>query len=400
MDNNGEFEKLEFIKLPELWREVYQGRILTISKDRAEIYSLIELGEHKVSAVRVEKTEYVMRMPITTPIFHKAYRISLEDTIDADPGKDHRKGAPVGEDFQETALGMLERPMDPNERMTCENCKGKAFFVVNCSCTYGGVIFTDDESGEKTQLRENGVPDEDCENCHGDGKRMSDCPTCLGTAYNYKYPTLTLTNQETGQSATEFLEVARLIASGKLPLLKSEDGGVIIAKMSGLMRSMAEEVGINPKLLMGISEYGAYELDDARSEVYIHPNNTLRSRNRDKDEAPMTRRDIIDSIQLQLSRTFAHSWQSVLDEAGVPRGRNLRVFERPNANAQLKGLIEMVEANDWKLAYRRAFIETGVDGPGFVVLDNDMKLVAELSAEDNLTTAILNAYSVAKESLL
>ena len=398
MDKGGEFENLEVRHLGELFLEASESRLLVVSKERAEVYTLLDLGDHGVQSIRAGETEYVMRTAYQTPVLDKAYRISLNDSLDSLHPKEHEHEL-VNSVFIDTARHMAEAQTDTEEKLTCINCRAEAYFISDCSCTQGGVVFSDDESSEVSQLREKGIPDDSCESCGGLGKVTNSCVSCKGTGYNYKYPILTITNYETGNSTTELLDVAQLVASGKVPMYTSYEGKQITAQMSVLVKSMAAKVGINPQQLIGVGKYGGYEVGDARSELSVQPLGYSRSRNNQEKPAPMTQQEILQSMQNQLVRTFTHQWESIVDESGVARGREYKVAELPSSLSLLKELIETVEVKGYRLAYKPSFIETGVTGPSFFVLNRDMQIVTQLSAEDSLSLAIFNAHEAAKQEL-
>lgn len=396
MDISSEFENKETHRLEDLLSQVHQDRLLVISKERAELYDLLELGEHGMQSVRAGETEYVFRAENKMPVLSNSYRISLQNDLEFASNRNYEKEL-ITDSFVDTARAMLKQPTNPSEKILCKNCRGKAYFTYSCSCADGGVVFTDEESGEVSRLREVGVPDNDCTTCEGTGQQTSACGTCKGTTSSYKYPMLTLTNEQTGQSTTELLDAAQLIVDGKLPVYSSHEGVMLTVKVPDLMKQMAREIGINPDQLVGIAEHGNYELDDDRADLYIHPLGDTSRRANQETKPPMTQMQVIEAMQDQLSYTFSHQWQSILDEAGVAKGRNLRVSETPNVTGLLKELIEILEYNNYRLGYRPGFIETGISGPSFIALNSDMQSVGKLSAESSLSLAIVNAHRRIKE---
>src|SRR5690606_35387857 len=92
-------------------------------------------------------------------------------------------------------------------------------FELACGCTLGGVTFLDltgEAEEAKTSLRDIGESDPDCESCEGSGKSLNDCPICEDCGKAAKYPYIILNNEATGEARVLKLDLAQLIADGKV----------------------------------------------------------------------------------------------------------------------------------------------------------------------------------------
>ncbi len=401
MDKQTELEHIPYKELHELIDNTRSDTLLVISKEKTSVYELMHLGEYATNALAIGNTEYTIRNAKATPIQTAIYRTKI-DAFQPKKHQNHWAGPHVEDEYAPEAIAMsAEGPTDINQRIECPPCRGHVGAQeVACSCTRGGVVFYDDESQEKTSLRKEGSADPQCETCHGAGTYEYTCISCNGTGLGYLYPLLVFENRDTGQVTTEILNVAELIATGRLPLLQSGNKGqTLIAKFSELHKSMAKRIGVDPKRMAAEGAYHVHELNDPRSEVYVCPSLERSAHKKPTSKQGNIIAGAIRDIQSEIARVYMHPMESIRDEEGVIRGRKLQVFERPDPKVLLKELVDIVEANGWKLGYRRGFVETGVDGPSFIVLDEMMGMVGELSAEDSLEAALLNAHKAASDSL-
>jgi hypothetical protein len=392
--NNGEFESRESERLEDLMLEIYEDNLLLISTQQAELYDLVELGNYGLHEVKIGETEYVTRAAIKSPILNKVYKISLKKYSEVYK-LDNRKEEIITDKFKDAALSLNKEPVNPEEKITCVNCRGQAQFTYNCSCIDGGVVLTDFELNETTQLRQVGLPDSNCRSCSGTGEHTTDCMTCAGTGLIYKYPKLTLVNDATGQYSTELLDVASLITSGKLLIASTYEGVRIEAKLPELMQNMGKFVGIQSNSVVGVGVYGNYELGNDNYGVNVHPLGNTRCGPSKDTSTSLTQHQIIEQLQRNVSYLFARKSTNVLDSKGVARGVDIRVVEKPNVTNLLNELVEIIEYKDFRLGFTKSFIATGETGPSFIILDKDMQSVCTLATEYSLSFAIINAHQKA-----
>ncbi len=368
------------IPIEQLLAKVTEDEILELSIDKARLFRLIETGETNMQSITAGETEFTFQVPVEEPLFQAEYAVSFASLKD-ETDKGHWRGKLTKELQKAAKKEIEERDYDEGEKITCLNCRGACSFNVTCMCTEGGLVYNDYKTGESDSLREKGEPDKECGSCHGSGRYDASCPICKGHGSSYLYPELTLINETTGVSKTVVLNATRLIAEGILPVLGTNNAYVI--KLTSLQLAIAEELGMDRKRVKGTADnYGLYEIDDPRSDIYIY-----RAHIDPKDSG----QDALKLIQEQIVRKYTHDFSAEYDENGVVRGKIIRLIQSKPLNESLRQLIQLAGVHGYRVGYCRRFLETGSTGPAIILLDQNGTPLEQLSSDYSLSVAVQEA---------
>ncbi len=221
------------------------------------------------------------------------------------------------------------------------------------------------------------------------------------------YPFLIVVNDETDARVAVHVDVATLISQGRLPVYstkaRSRGGGEMLTlDMESLARALAGKVGMGPGGVVVKEKYGygAESMREAVPSVQVHLAReagaalALDAQTRlslaDRDEKALA------LLQLKAADMFMDSHNRAKDDLNGAVHVELRLLQQPDLNTTIIDLINWAEVRGGRIMYRYDWLETGVEGPTFWLVDRDNRHIHTLSADNELDLAIHNAYLMAK----
>ena len=412
-----------------LWR-IHEGQMLQFTPTGFRLFEYVETGETDVRSMRAGESEYVFRVPVREPVIQKDVS-SLDELFDANDEEYHYDDGRIAdeintdefrawletlitpEDVKEAAANELERREveGDEETIPCGNCKGKARFESNCSCTHGGTTFVDmtgETEHSTVKLREEGVPDPECGTCEGSGKTQNDCPYCEGCGMAAKYPHIILKNEVTGEERVLMLDLATLIVNDEVAVewggqekLYPEDyqvGEKIIRfNVSAWIDRNLAEMGIDKENAARITGESIGKIESERANVIgrraywrKHEGEIKTGFNHGQDN--MTADDVLDAGQRSLAHTYAWPYGRIKDEDGVVVAEEwvMRPL-RPIGDA-LEDIKTAMAEYRYTLGFTQSFIATGETGPSFFLLDKDGNALQQLSNDYYVRESLENAW--------
>lgn len=430
-----------------LWR-ISDTDMLSLAPEEARLIKFEQMGETGTETTHIGETEIFARFPVyESVVVGTAARIQdlplTDDWAETKyqrferqahrPIKDvdflaWKEALPIPVAYKLAAQELIAatNPTDTSERLRCMNCKGKATFETDCTCTFGGLVFIDttEEEGQSQSLRDEGEADPACGTCHGSGKMSSDCPFCNGAGYMTKYPTLILTNELTGESRYETLDIVELIATGKVPVLYTHTDEqvygpqLMIAKyplkamVSTYINSVIRELGVDPMQAVSVVESGVKTIEPERFDMTLVAASWRRQNGQVTQKldgydvratgfpgrfGPIHER----ILGLQYSIAYTMSWPAgkILDDNGVAKGWEWKVRQRQDFATTLKLLTEKLAKRGYRLGCRYSFIATEESAPTFYVLDQDDHILTALDQDYRIEDALESALFKADEIL-
>lgn len=208
------------------------------------------------------------------------------------------------------------------------------------------------------------------------------------------YPLLTVIHHGTGKYVTQKVDVAKLIADDRLqvyalPARSTVRGEMLSLGFNGLIKNLAQVVGVNPVGMVVVEDGGAHTVD----ETGLYSRTHLPT----QDEIAFDRRggSALSLMQMNTAQTFIENRHRVTEGADGRVEVVVRVMPQPDLQTLMLELIDMVEARYMRLEYKLDGIATGEIGSVFSVVDQHGELIMSLSAERTLDMAVLNAYLAA-----
>ncbi len=412
-----------------LWR-IHEDQMLQFTATGFRLFEYVETGETQVRSMKAGESEYVFRVPVKEPVIQKDVATLAElfdpneegyhyddghiaDVIDADEFKTWVESLVSPEDVKEAAVKELEkREVEGDEEtVPCGNCKGKAHFENDCSCTHGGTTFVDmtEESEDSTvKLREDGVPDPDCGTCEGSGKTQNDCPYCEGCGMAAKYPHIILKNEVTGEERVLKLDLATLIVNGEVEV---EWGGyeklypndyqvgekIIRFNVSAWIDRNIAEMGIDKENAARTSGDSIGKIESERANVAgrraywrKHEGEIKTGFNHGQDD--MSADDVLSDGQRNLSHSYAWPYGKIKDDNGVVVAEEWVIRPLRPIEDALEDIKTAMAEYGYSLGFTQSFIATGETGPSFFLLDKDGNAVQQLSNDYYIRESLENAW--------
>lgn len=409
-----------------LWR-IDEGQMLQFTATGFRLFEYIETGETHVHSMKDGESEYVVRVPVREPVIQKDVS-SLAEVFDPDEEDYHDDDGHIADeintdefkawveslvtpaDVQEAAVKELERREveGDEETIPCGNCKGKAHFEINCSCTRCGTIFVDMAEGSTVKLREDGVPDPDCGTCEGSGKRQNDCSYCEGCGMAAKYPHIILRNEVTGEERVLKLDLAMLIVNGEVEV---EWGGyeklypddyqvgekIIRFNVSSWIDKNIAEIGIDKENAARIRGDSIGKIESERANVigrraYWQKREGEVNTGFDHGQDDMTADEVLNNGQRNVSHAYAWPYGKIKDDNGVAVAEEWVMRPRRPIEDALEDLKTAIGEHGYTLGFARSFIATGETGPSFFLLDNDGNALQQLSNDSCIRESLENAW--------
>ena len=263
-------------------------------------------------------------------------------------------------------------------------------------------------------MREKGIPDPDCGRCEGSGKTpASPCRRCNGCGKVAKYPIIILKNEMTGEERMLKLDVAALINEGEVK--------VIWYKLDNIDLRGVPSQYLRRNLRFKVSDYIARnmieididtensvrraKLDDDRDFIYeISLNQTdIDAQNASWRECAgqvktyhadqnISAHEILDRAQKGMHDIGSGYYPEIKDSDGMIIAKEW-VFRplRPFKNA-LGDMRTAVAAYGYSLGLSNSFIETGMTGPAFFLLDDAGRNLGKLGANHDMRMALENSW--------
>jgi len=413
----------------------------------------VATGEKQIRGVKSGETEYFFAVPVYKKFVKEEYSSLAEFTSQQPERKTYswenntskitnedftiwKSLQPGPDDFVDMAKAMVEvesKFEKSKERTECGNCKGKKIFTHACSCTEGGLVFTDltDDTVPSQRTREKGVTDPQCSHCGGTGEASNPCPVCHGAGYSMKYPEIVFINNVTGQKEELQLDLPKLIAEGEIrvntatreSVWKRKDkevaNGEIIynVALTDFFYNRLRHLGLDPENTAAMGNGRLGELH------WIMHNGTLGRNTWHKEGKKVTYSPPLDlpaktmtavmikQGQEQLSRQYA--WSGLYSEdLKMPRGEltkkaaehgrvinedlvvarsEYRFQPLPPADETFETLVNGLPPLGFSLGFGQSFIATGETGPSFYLLDKDGDPQVQLNVEYDTRIALENA---------
>lgn len=397
-----------------------------------KLIQFVDAGDTMTHRVRAGETEYYIKTPAKEAmvVANAADVAELRRSLprDNEPDMtdyykrlraeidhpDYQKWCETGVSEAEIILAakeyLHERPDIGSEMLPCRNCKGVGEFELQCSCTHGGVVFSDLSGGgmESERLREEGEADPDCTACEGTGKKTNDCPMCHGAAQVVKYPEVIFRNSETGESTSLRLDITQLVAEGVCDVTESmytynygTFRGARRQKQISLERFIEKNlasIGIYMNCAVRLTEYGVYGFSAQNfsqtmfAEEWREEDGAARIR--DELSMPRNRRATPQtSSDMSLMQRFEHM-QSNISSGQNQTDATPSVIELANRNdfsTTMRALLEKADAYGCSVGVKLSFIATGEVGPALYLLDEKSNVVAQLSSDYTLEDSLENA---------
>jgi hypothetical protein len=174
---------------------------------------------------------------------------------------------------------------------------------------------------------------------------------------------------------------------------------------SGLIKDLAQAVGMNPVGMVIVEDGGAHTVEEAglysQTHLPVQREATLsESKGGDWDEYEMELDHrgsaALSLMQMNAAQTFISSRHRVTEGVNGRVEVVVRVMTQPDLQTLMLSLIDLVESKHMRLEYTNEGIVTGEIGSVLSVVDAKGERLFSLSAERTLDMAVLNAYLAAE----
>jgi hypothetical protein len=405
------------IDLEKSLKRVPEGHLLEFTATGYRLHRLLRTGETHLQAIRLGKTETIIKVPLWSSLPHKESTHlpdlleAPESTIEAvdtpatlDP-REVPKGIVTPADIHMAAIIELEkRETEESEKLRdCTNCEGMAQLETGCPCILGNLALGD-IFGSAVSF---GETSSNCNNCEGSGKQYMDCTSCDGCGRIATYPSIILLNEVSGEERTLKLDLAALIIQGEIevtwdPLKRlsvqqyHETESALMFNVSRYIYKNVAEMGFTIENVAKVSPTGLSRLRPGQSDIGSKDAYWRKYRSRtadyfDQDEE-ISAVDILRKAQIDLSDLHANQPGRIKDStgAGIAEKWVLRPLDPPETT--LEKCKSTLAEYGYTLGFSEGFIAEGETGPAFLLLDSNGNAIFELSCEYDIRQSIENAW--------
>lgn len=409
---------------------INQGQWVQFTANGYRLFEYIQTGGTDVRSLNIDQSKYVIRVPQSEPLIQRVgatlaelfgpndddYRYNddhIADKIDSGEFKSWVESLVSPEDVKKAAVRELEerRITGDEETIPCTDCNGIAHFENSCSCTHGGTTFvdmTEELEDSIVRLREDGVPDPECQTCDGTGKVQSDCPYCEGCGMTAKYPNIILINEETGEERALKFDLAALIVNGDVEVEWDgyervyPDGfqfsqKIIRFNLSAWIDRNIAGMGIdkeNAVIVRGgyVSQIESDRANVTGSRAYWQKHEGETTMRFSNGQVNMSAADVLNEGQNNLSHAYTWRHRMTNDDTGVTISDEWVMRPvRPIEDA-LEDLKTAIAEYGFTLGYTQSFIATGETGASFYLLDEHGGVIRQLSIDHTVRGSLENAW--------
>jgi len=216
------------------------------------------------------------------------------------------------------------------------------------------------------------------------------------------YPRITVINNTTGAYVSRIIDVAELIIHDSLPIYSRPEqfpgeSEVLYADFMPLIRTLINDVGVQPDRSIVLRGRGAQPLHDIDPSTETRLAQTFEvTEDVEAVYAVKPRGEAaLNLLQMDTAQAFMASSYRRRDTYPGSVEVVLQVGTKPDLQTLLLAMIDVIELRGERLYLYKDIVATGEIGFVLTIVDNEFRLVEELSRESSLDIAIYNAYRAA-----